>query len=240
MENQVAQCEALLKRHIPGFELDKLEEFLLREGLEIPVVNPQVASSTSGFQFQQPPPNSGYRGGPGAGPQSPPQQPPGMYYPPPPNMMGPPPPGYMMPPYGPHFHPMQMQPPPGYNPHIHPSFQQPPPGYPTTPHMAQVQPQSQAQSQSKPQARRPDSSKGLDPNGNDMSNTEVQYTRSSQNSPPNNFINRRSPKTLVSHPSSWAISALVPPIGKISPSDPTGFPLGGIATFPHPEMPPNG
>ncbi|KAF8240685.1 hypothetical protein L208DRAFT_1384110 [Tricholoma matsutake] len=176
IENQVIQCEALLKRHIPGFDLDKLEEHLIREGLDVPIANPNVPSSASNFQFQQSPTSSAYRG---AQPQQ--QQPPGVFYPPPPpNMMGPPPPGYMMPPYGAHFHPMQMQP-PGYNPHIHPAFQQPPPGYPSAQHMSQVQPQSQpqpaAKTQPQPQpqsqlAQRPDSSKGLDPNGNDMSNTE--------------------------------------------------------------------
>lgn len=241
MENQVAQCEALLKRHIPGFELDKLEELLLREGLEIPVVNPQVASATSGFQFQQPPSNSGFRGGPSnAAQQPPPPHPPGVYYPP--NMMGPPPPGYMMPPYGPHFHPMQI-PPPGYNPHIHPAFQQPPPGYPSTPHMPQVQPQPQPQSQTKtqpqPQAHRPETTKGLDPNGNDMSNTEVWYAVHCSIPSQANYL-RHSPKTLVSHPSSLAISAPLPVTKKISLSAPTDFPPDVIVTSPYPEMHPNG
>lgn len=170
IESQVAQCEALLKRYVPGFELEKLEEILLREGLDIPS---QITSPQTNFQFQQPPPPGPYRPGAPNAPQQPPPPQPGVYYPAPPNMMGPPPPGYIMPPYGPHFHPMQI-PPPGYNPHIHPAFQQPPPGYQPPP-MPQVQPHSQPQAKSQSQTHRPDSSKGLDPNGNDMSNTEVQH-----------------------------------------------------------------
>lgn len=168
---------------------------MIREGLDVPIANPNVPSSASNFQFQQSPTSSAYRG---AQPQQ--QQPPGVFYPPPPpNMMGPPPPGYMMPPYGAHFHPMQMQP-PGYNPHIHPAFQQPPPGYPSAQHMSQVQPQSQpqpaAKTQPQPQpqsqlAQRPDSSKGLDPNGNDMSNTEVHIISSFATYPNNVAVTRQ-------------------------------------------------
>ncbi|KAG5637422.1 hypothetical protein H0H81_004629 [Sphagnurus paluster] len=180
LEHQVAQCEALLKRHIPGFELDKLDEILAREGIDVAAINPPPLTPT--FQFQQTPPSFSRPGPPGAQQPMPPPQP-GMYYPPP-HMMGPPPPhGYgMMPPYPP-FHPMQMQGPPGsYNPHIHPPFQPPPPGYmappppghpggppPPPPPPSQVPPPVTAM----PPRESAVVNKGQDPNGNDMSNTEA-------------------------------------------------------------------
>ncbi|KAF5381986.1 hypothetical protein D9615_004227 [Tricholomella constricta] len=190
IEHQVAQCEALLKRHIPGFDLEKLDEILAREGIDVAAVNhPQL---TPTFQFQ-PAPTSFARTVPPGGQQPMPPPQPGMYYPPPPHMM-PPPHGYgMMPPYPP-FHPMQMQGPPGsYNPHLHPQFQHPPPpGYmgpppghpggpppPQQPSQPPAPPQvpapviAQPQTQILPSREPTVTNKGQDPNGNDMTNTEV-------------------------------------------------------------------
>ncbi|KAG6864634.1 hypothetical protein C0991_008166 [Blastosporella zonata] len=193
IEHQVVQCEALLKRHIPGFELEKLDEICAREGIDIPIAVPPL---TPTFQFQQPP-TFGRSAPPGQQPMPPPQ--PGMYYPPPPGYMGPPPPhGYgMMPPYPP-FHPgMHIPGPPGpYNPHIHPSFQPPPPGYmgpppppghpagppPPPPQPAAPPPAptavpspitAQATQQTLPARDSSITNKGQDPDGNDMSNTEA-------------------------------------------------------------------
>ncbi|KAG6909994.1 hypothetical protein DXG01_013994 [Tephrocybe rancida] len=194
IEHQVAQCEALLKRHIPGFELDKLDEICAREGIDIQIAPPPV---TPTFQFQQT--ASFQRSAPPVGQQPMPPPQPGMYYPPPPGYpMGPPPHGYgMMPPYPP-FHPgMHMPGPPGaYNPHIHPSFQPPPPGYmgppppghpggpppptqqqppPPPPTAAPIPPPITAQATVQVSPTRDSSStnKGQDPDGNDMSNTEA-------------------------------------------------------------------
>ncbi|GLB40586.1 putative fungal specific transcription factor [Lyophyllum shimeji] len=154
IELQVAQCEALLKRHIPGFELVKLDEILAREGIE--VVHP--ATATTNFQFQAaeiPTSFARTQASPGQGPPPMPPQPgmqPAMYYPHP-HMMPPPPHGYPMMPYPP-FHPMQMQPPPpgSYNPHMHPPFQPPPPGYmPPPPGHPGAPPTPQQQSPPPPQ-----------------------------------------------------------------------------------------
>ncbi|KAG5646106.1 hypothetical protein DXG03_004345 [Asterophora parasitica] len=186
IEHQVAQCEALLKRHIPGFELDKLDEICAREGIDVAAVNPPQLTPT--FQFQPTPSSFARPGQPGGQQPMPPPQP-GMYYPPPPHMM-PPPHGYgMMPPYPP-FHPMQMQGPPGsYNPHLHPQFQHPPPpgymGPPPPGHPGGLPPPQQPPQPPQPPPvmaqqpvqmaapAAPPANKGQDPNGNDMSNTEV-------------------------------------------------------------------
>ncbi|KAG6895194.1 hypothetical protein C0992_002666 [Termitomyces sp. T32_za158] len=161
IEHQVAQCEALLKRHIPGFELDKLDEICAREGIEVSVVPPPLTTS---FQFQQTAafPRSG--GPVGQQPMPPPQ--PGMYYPPPPGYMGPPPPHPygIIPPYPP-FHPgLPMNGP--YSPF------QPPPGYmppPPPPPISAAPPPHVIPPRESPAA----TAKGTDPDGNDMSNTEA-------------------------------------------------------------------
>ncbi|KAG6873227.1 hypothetical protein C0995_001245 [Termitomyces sp. Mi166 len=173
IEHQVAQCEALLKRHIAGFELDKLDEICAREGIEVTVAPPSLTTPT--FQFQQ---TSAFprTGGPvGQQPMGPAQA--GMYYPPPPpGYMGPPPPpGYgMMPPYAP-FHPTLHMPPgpPGpYSPHLHPSFQPPPPGYMPPPPAHPPPPPPPPITAAATQVL-PSHTKGTDPDGNDMSNTEA-------------------------------------------------------------------
>jgi len=158
IERQLLQTVALLKRHIPGFDLNNLDEICAREGLEI---DPNVAPLV-GYQWQArayPPLRPGDPMPPKGFPPYPPIPQPHMIPPgyPPMPMYGPPGSPYPPPPLG-------MQGPPGpYNPQIHPSFQHPPqvPPQPTPVH---VQP-------------RPSSAdgelKGTDPNSNDLSNSQV-------------------------------------------------------------------
>ncbi|KAI0315187.1 hypothetical protein OF83DRAFT_1133138 [Amylostereum chailletii] len=176
LERQVALCTGLLKRHIPGFELEALEDIAHHENI---VLDPGSAPGASAaFQFS---------GGPNGGPPSPKGYPP--FPPPPPGQHMLPPPGYRMPPYAypppgppgspypppphPHMQPMPGPPPPGYNPHIHPAFQHPPP-----PHGLGPPPQMQQQPPPPPPPpQRPLSNsgavapdiKGGDPRLNDMS-----------------------------------------------------------------------
>lgn len=150
IELQLLQCDALLKRNIPGFELNNLDEILAREGIDITQSPPHVSAA---FQFQtastrppHPPPGA--------------QPPKGYPYPPPQHMV----PGYPHPmpmfpgaPYPPHM----MQPGP-YNPHILPAFQHAPqPQVPPTP----VPP--------RPASASSQDIKGQDPQANDMSNSHV-------------------------------------------------------------------
>ncbi len=110
IERQLAQCEALLKRHITGFNLDELDTIVAREGVEVDYPVPGATSDQFQAQYGAGPSQS--HGRPENGP------PPKPYGYPPPHMM---PPGY----------PPHMALPPGYPP--------PPPGYhmgmPYTAHM---------------------------------------------------------------------------------------------------------
>ncbi|KDQ53103.1 hypothetical protein JAAARDRAFT_72641 [Jaapia argillacea MUCL 33604] len=169
LERQIMQCDALLKRHLPGFDLGNIEEILIRENVQVPGVMPEPPP---GFQYVDPP-QSGPSNSPyPPGPPPPPGQgmpPKGFPYPPPQHMVppgyphmppmhyGPPPPGSPYPP-PPHMG-MPGPPPPGYNPHIHPAFQ-----HPMGPHPNQ--------NQNRPQGPNPDI-KGQDPNANDMSSTHA-------------------------------------------------------------------
>lgn len=45
----LAQCDALLKRHIPNFDLENLDEIIARESVD---VNPTAAAPNPAFQFQ--------------------------------------------------------------------------------------------------------------------------------------------------------------------------------------------
>ncbi|TFY56393.1 hypothetical protein EVG20_g8937, partial [Dentipellis fragilis] len=172
LERQLVQCDALLKRHIPGFDLNNIDEILAREGIEI---DPANSTLTHAFQFHPqtpgPPPPKGY-------PFPPPGQhmmPPGYPHPMPPYYGGPPGGPYPPPPH------MQMPGPPG--PYMHP-FQHPPP--PPPPPMAPLpaqqqsqqpqqpqQPQQQQQQQPRPQSAGGNDIKGQDPQSNDMSNTQA-------------------------------------------------------------------
>lgn len=152
IERQLLQCQALLRRRIPGFSLDNIESILAQEGIEVEPTNEEYAETfhlqaTNGaprpFNDNMPPPMSG---------KAYPYPPPHMMHPgyPPMSM---PPPGY--PALGP-YPPIGMPPgAPPYDPRIHPSFQPhalpPPPAHP-----------------------RPDLDiKGQDPQANDMSNDQV-------------------------------------------------------------------
>jgi hypothetical protein len=151
LERQLKQCEALLQRHIQGFDLNNLDELCAREGIHIS--DPDSPSVSAAFQFA-PPPHPGYA------PQPPLTQPPKGYpYPPPPQMGHPTYPGMPIPyPYPPPH--MQMHGPPApYNPQIHPALQQLPP------HMHDLGPI--------PPLTPPVEIKGQDPQSNDMSNTQV-------------------------------------------------------------------
>lgn len=153
LERQILQCQALLRRHYPGFTVDDLDNILAREGIEIEQSSEEVAEA---FQFANG--NGGSRPYPRQD-MPPPMPPKGYPYPPPPHMihpgypMGVPPPGYHPPPHGaPYPH---MIPPPGmYDPRIHPAFQ--PQHHIPSPHM-----------------RSDADIKGQDPQSNDMSNAQV-------------------------------------------------------------------
>ncbi|KAH8979320.1 hypothetical protein EDB86DRAFT_3108055 [Lactarius hatsudake] len=151
---KLAQCNAILKRRIPGFELENLEEILVREGVEVEANVPPISAS---FRSTTP--------GPGMW-QLPSQM--LSYIPPGPHMI---PPGYPpMPPYypapnGAPYPPPHMQPHPGYNPHLCPMFQHPPQPIPPQ-HLPPAQSVPRPMSSNGPV---PDI-KGGDPGFHDMSN----------------------------------------------------------------------
>ncbi|TCD61493.1 hypothetical protein EIP91_008376 [Steccherinum ochraceum] len=130
VERQLAGCIALLKRHIPNFDVEQLEEILAREGVEVdlpPFSDPSFAfgggsaGPSRGFPLRSegapPPPGDG-------SPRPYPYGPPGPHMIPPGYPGGPIPMGYGPPPYGPPPpHVVPHPPPPGFNPHIHPAFQ---------------------------------------------------------------------------------------------------------------------
>ncbi|KAF8905012.1 hypothetical protein CPB84DRAFT_1772186 [Gymnopilus junonius] len=182
LELQLAQCEALLKRHYPGFTVDNLDDILSREGIEVGGI-PPIAPNPN---FQMDPGMRPFR--PDGAPPT--QQPPKGYppmYPPGPHLMHPPYGPHPMMPYGPAppYHPQMMQGPPGpYNPHIHPAFQPGGPYPPPPPVMHQHQPppdQAAPPPPPPPQPASPPSpimrtvlaTKGTDPNGHDMSSAQA-------------------------------------------------------------------
>lgn len=156
VESLLGQCVALLKRHIPGFELSQLDDILSREGVEVsspsngglvlpirPISHepPQDVAPLKGFHPMYPPPG-----------MMPPPPPPGY----PPHLM----------PYGPYPH--LPPPPPGhvgaYPPGLHPAaFPPPPPGPPFAP----------PESQEAPRAITGGDIKGQDPMSLNMASTQV-------------------------------------------------------------------
>ncbi|KIK81187.1 hypothetical protein PAXRUDRAFT_15381 [Paxillus rubicundulus Ve08.2h10] len=131
VERQIALCDALLKRRIPGFNLANLEDICAREGIEVESTLQPPPDFQSGPPFQQ------HNGGPPPGsPYYPPLIPPPSYPHPGVPIYGPYPPHIPMPgppgTYGPHMHPgfpphpQHMQPPPHQIP-PHPAPQLPPP-----------------------------------------------------------------------------------------------------------------
>ena len=149
IEHLLAQCTALLKHHIPGFSVDTIDDCLLREGIDTAQIAPP--QPTASFQTDQA--------------KAPLQHPKGYpLYPPPPHLVHAPyPPGLM--PYGPHpgpYHPqIPIQGP--YTTHLLPAFQPPGAPYPPPPVHAPPQPVPRGHT------------KGQDPNGNDLSNTDVSF-----------------------------------------------------------------
>ncbi|KAF8876723.1 hypothetical protein BD779DRAFT_1613239 [Infundibulicybe gibba] len=172
VEHQLRQCTALLKHHIRGFEISQLDEILAREGINVADVSPPVP--TPDFQF---PSSTSKQFRPEGAPPAPPppqngQPPPGypVYPPGPHHVVHHPYPGMI--PYGPPPYPHQM-----HMPYLHPQFQPP---YPPPPQLTQ-QPQQpppppqppQAQQQPQAPTRTINTTRGQDPNGNDLSNTEA-------------------------------------------------------------------
>ncbi|THV03178.1 hypothetical protein K435DRAFT_962559 [Dendrothele bispora CBS 962.96] len=161
LELLIAQCEALLKRHYPGFSVEHLDEILAREGIDPTSVAPVAPGMSPAYQYTPPPPRP-FRtdaASTAATPAPPPPPAPSMPYPP--HLM--PPPGYPHPGmiYGAPYPPM-----PGYVP---PGFP-PPPGAPYPPPLTGIPPHPEAHSE--PHTRAPDI-KGQDPKFNDMSNTQA-------------------------------------------------------------------
>ncbi|EJD06683.1 uncharacterized protein FOMMEDRAFT_131550 [Fomitiporia mediterranea MF3/22] len=150
IERQLLQCQALLRRHIPGFSLENIENILIHEGIE---VEPSSEDYTEAFQLHS---ANGvhrpYHEGP-----PPPMSGKAYPYPPPHIMHGYPPMG-MAPPPG--YPPPNSYPPIGlapglYDPRIHPAFQHPHAPPPPT------------------QTRTDLDIKGQDPQANDMSNDQA-------------------------------------------------------------------
>ncbi|KAG1843956.1 fungal-specific transcription factor domain-containing protein [Suillus subalutaceus] len=161
IERQIAQCDALLKRHISDFSMANLDEICRREGIEVDG-HPAPEFAQSSPQF----------------PQQPNGPPPGAIY-------GPPfvHPAY---PYGvpmPHGYPshMPMPGPPGAYGPIHPGFPPPPPQHMQAPPQVQPQPQPQPQQPQQPHPVPPPviaatanvEVKGQDPQSLDMSTTRA-------------------------------------------------------------------
>ncbi|THH26993.1 hypothetical protein EUX98_g7198 [Antrodiella citrinella] len=133
IERHLAGCVALLKRHIPTFDLDQLEDILAREGIEVDQPLPD-----SNYAYQGPPAGHNGRGFPlrsegaplpdGSPPRPYPYGPPGPHMVPPPGYPGGPIP-MPYPPYGPpppHMAVPHPPPPPGYNHNNYPPvFQHP-------------------------------------------------------------------------------------------------------------------
>ncbi|KAI0636191.1 fungal-specific transcription factor domain-containing protein [Trametes polyzona] len=189
IERQLLQCEALLKRHYPGFHLDDLDNILAREGIDIDVSDNAISST---FQFAPNSPQSGSsRGFPlrSEAPPPPPMggSPRGYPYPvppppPPPGAPGQPmmpqgPPGYPGPmhytpgPPGPPGHPGPYGPP---HPHMQMQGGPPPPTYP--PHMVPAPPPFQhtlAPPQGIQRPPSPHEIPGQDPHSHDMTSTHV-------------------------------------------------------------------
>ncbi|KIK25070.1 hypothetical protein PISMIDRAFT_677624 [Pisolithus microcarpus 441] len=149
IERQLALCDALLKRHIPGFTLPNLDDICAREGVEIDGVPPSTPDFQGGQSFTQP-----HTGAPPpASPYYPPLVPPGYPHP--------------LPIYSPYGH-IPMGPPGTYGPQMHPGF---PPPHP------QPIPTHQISSPAAPSHPPPPISsqevKGQDPQSLDMSDTRA-------------------------------------------------------------------
>ncbi|KAH8100121.1 fungal-specific transcription factor domain-containing protein [Cristinia sonorae] len=128
IERQLAGCVALLKRHIPNFDLEQLEDIIAREGIEVEL--PALSDPNYGFQ-NAPGPSRGFplrqEGAPPPGDSSPRPYP---YGHPGPHMI---PPGYPGGPIPIHYAPypppphvvVAHPPPPGFSHVIPPPFQHP-------------------------------------------------------------------------------------------------------------------
>ncbi|TFK91381.1 hypothetical protein K466DRAFT_573711 [Polyporus arcularius HHB13444] len=160
LERQLAQCEALLKRHNPLFDLNELDAICAREGIDVDAHDPAVSNA---FQFAPNSPPSGSTRGFPVRAGSPPR---GYPYP------VPPPPGQHMLPPGYHG-PMPMHYPP-YPPPPHMMHGPPPPGYdPRMPVPPFQHPLGPPPSGAPPRPSSPHEIRGQDPHSHDMSNTQA-------------------------------------------------------------------
>ncbi|KAF9256359.1 hypothetical protein L218DRAFT_911416 [Marasmius fiardii PR-910] len=164
LEALIAQCDVLLKRHIPNFSLDRIEEILAHEGIDINAIS--LNSIETVLQYQ-PDPSRPFRSDPAPPPPPPPPHiyPPGII-PPPPGypIIHPPPPGYPYPIPG---HP-------AYNPHLHPfPPPPPPPGTAYGPPLSHPPPPPPPPSESPTRSAPPPEIVGQDPKANDMSSTQA-------------------------------------------------------------------
>ncbi|TFK50055.1 hypothetical protein OE88DRAFT_1726606 [Heliocybe sulcata] len=178
IERQLALCDALLKRRMPGFDLSNLEEICAREGIQVEGV-PVTSGMSPNFQLME--------AGPSRSPYPPPappapatptgsasQAPKGYPYAPPPQPMGYAVPVYAGAPPGSPYPPpphmaIQGAPPAGYNPHIHPSFQ-----HQQSPQSGQAPPETPSQNAAvRPSTTGAENIKGGDPLTNDMSNPQA-------------------------------------------------------------------
>lgn len=146
IEYLLAQCTALLKHHVPGFNVDNVDDYLIREGIDAAAISPQPP--TASFQTEHPKPQL----------QHPKSYP--LYHPPPPHLLHPPYPPGLMPygaPPGPYHPQIPIQGP--YSTHLVPAFQHPSATYPSPvpPH---------------PHSLQRTHTKGQDPHGNDLFNTD--------------------------------------------------------------------
>ncbi|KAF9448605.1 hypothetical protein P691DRAFT_33139 [Macrolepiota fuliginosa MF-IS2] len=181
MEQMLAQCDALLKHFIQDFDINRLEEFLARQGIDPNSIN--TANLSADFQIQENAPRP-FQMDPAAPPN---QQPSPKAYPMYPPPMLPPYPHHMMHYPGPYPPPLppHMQGPPGiYAPFPPPPgpYGPPPPGHPgAPPQPAQAPPAPGPHSPPHPPPQPPQTpiqhrlsvTKGTDPNGNDLSHPET-------------------------------------------------------------------
>ncbi|TBU27069.1 fungal-specific transcription factor domain-containing protein [Dichomitus squalens] len=169
IERQLLQCEALLRRHYPNFDLNDLDTVLAREGIEIDTSDNAVSAT---FQFAPNSPQSGAGRGFPLRTEGPPMggsPPRGYPYP------VPPPPGQPMMPPGYHG-PMPMHYPPYPPPHHMPmqGGPPPPPGYDPRGMVSPFHPLGHAHHPNlPPRPSSPHEIRGQDPLSQDMSNTQA-------------------------------------------------------------------
>ena len=148
MEQLVAQCEALLKAHIPDFDMNRIEEYLARQGIDPASLS--TANLSPDFQVHHHHHHHDFHGPPKPYP---------VPYPGPHLIPSYPPPHVI------HYSPAYPPPPPSAPPPPAPSALYSPFHPPTAPYPPPPPPPPLLASRLLP-------AKGTDPNGNDMSDAE--------------------------------------------------------------------